>query len=176
MRQFLSLFFGSRMSTTSCTMALHCSNWKETPASSTWVVANIENSLLTPLMYWPLAVIINNRLKSFTGESHLSNHQRGPANRWSLRINMCFLITIPHILLTALVWRSRSIIYTVLISNFNRSKCSFGYAVLVRDERIFFSDMPGNRVHVIDVQKGEVNILLDQKVQPDRKGRHTQGD
>ena len=48
--------------------------------------------------------------------------------------------------------------------------------MLVRDERIFFSDMPGNRVHVIDVQKGEVNILLDQKVQPDRKGRHTQGD
>ena len=58
----------------------------------------------------------------------------------------------------ALAWRSRSIIYMVLIFDFNRNKCSFGYAVLVRDELIFFTDMPGNRVHVIDVQKGEVNV------------------
>ena len=33
--------------------------------------------------------------------------------------------------------------------------------MLVRDELIFFTDMPGDRVHVIDVQKGEVNILLN---------------
>ena len=32
--------------------------------------------------------------------------------------------------------------------------------MLVRDELIFFSDMPGNRVHVIDVQKGKVDVLL----------------
>ena len=61
----------------------------------------------------------------------------------------------------ALAWRSRLIIYTVLIFDLNRNKCSFGYAVLVRDELIFFTDMPGNRVHVIDVQEGKVNILLD---------------
>ena len=33
--------------------------------------------------------------------------------------------------------------------------------MLVRDELIFFTDMPGHRVHVIDVQKGKVNILLN---------------
>ena len=33
--------------------------------------------------------------------------------------------------------------------------------MLVREELIFFSDMPGNRVHVIDVQKGKVNVLLN---------------
>ena len=49
----------------------------------------------------------------------------------------------------------------MLISGFNRNKCSFGYAVLVREELIFFSDMPGNRVHVIDVQKGKVNVLVN---------------
>ena len=49
----------------------------------------------------------------------------------------------------------------MLISDLNRDKCSFGYAVLVRDELILFTDMPGNRVHVIDVQKGKVSILQD---------------
>ena len=29
----------------------------------------------------------------------------------------------------------------------------------MKEELIFFSDMPGNRVHVIDVEKGEVNMF-----------------
>ena len=37
-----------------------------------------------------------------------------------------------------------------------RDKCSFGKNIVVRDELIFFSDMPGNRVHVIDVQQQKV--------------------
>ena len=47
-----------------------------------------------------------------------------------------------------------------MLCNFNRNKCSFGGEIVVRDELIFFSDSPGNRVHVIDVQKGKVNISL----------------
>ena len=39
---------------------------------------------------------------------------------------------------------------------FIRDKCSFGKNIVVRDELIFFSDMPGNRVHVIDVQQQKV--------------------
>ena len=31
---------------------------------------------------------------------------------------------------------------------------------MVRDELIFFSDSPGNRVHVINVQERKVNIFL----------------
>ena len=49
-----------------------------------------------------------------------------------------------------------------MLFNFNRNKCSFGGEIVVRDELIFFSDMPGNRVHVIDVKKGQVNISLVQ--------------
>ena len=40
---------------------------------------------------------------------------------------------------------------------FNRDNCSFGGEILVKDELIFFSDMSGNRVHVIDVQKQKVS-------------------
>ena len=29
----------------------------------------------------------------------------------------------------------------------------------MKEKLIFFSDMPGNRVHVIDVDKGEVNVF-----------------
>ena len=29
----------------------------------------------------------------------------------------------------------------------------------MKEELIFFSDMPGNRVHVINVEKGEVNMF-----------------
>ncbi|CAH3191021.1 unnamed protein product, partial [Porites evermanni] len=41
-------------------------------------------------------------------------------------------------------------------NRFSRNKCSFGKNTVVRDELIFFSDMPGNRVHVIDVQQQKV--------------------
>lgn len=30
---------------------------------------------------------------------------------------------------------------------------------MVKEELIFFSDMPGSRVHVINVEKGEVNMF-----------------
>ena len=44
----------------------------------------------------------------------------------------------------------------VVVVFFIRNKCSFGKNTVVRDELIFFSDMPGNRVHVIDVQQQKV--------------------
>ena len=44
----------------------------------------------------------------------------------------------------------------LLLFFFIRNKCSFGKNTVVRDELIFFSDMPGNRVHVIDVQQQKV--------------------
>ena len=44
----------------------------------------------------------------------------------------------------------------LLLFFFIRDKCSFGKNIVVRDELIFFSDMPGNRVHVIDVQQQKV--------------------
>ena len=44
----------------------------------------------------------------------------------------------------------------VVVFFFIRDKCSFGKNIVVRDELIFFSDMPGNRVHVIDVQQQKV--------------------
>ena len=44
----------------------------------------------------------------------------------------------------------------VVVVFFIRNNCSFGKNIVVRDELIFFSDMPGNRVHVIDVQQQKV--------------------
>lgn len=41
-------------------------------------------------------------------------------------------------------------------SRFSRNKCSLGGEIVVRDELIFFSDSPGNRVHVINVQERKV--------------------
>jgi len=41
-------------------------------------------------------------------------------------------------------------------NRFSRDNCSFGGEISVKDELIFFSDMSGNRVHVIDVQKQKV--------------------
>ena len=48
------------------------------------------------------------------------------------------------------------IVTLLLLFFFIRNKCSFGKNTVVRDELIFFSDMPGNRVHVIDVQQQKV--------------------
>ena len=46
----------------------------------------------------------------------------------------------------------------ILFARYSRKKCSFGGVISVKDELIFFSDIPGNRVHVIDVEKQEVRL------------------
>ena len=39
----------------------------------------------------------------------------------------------------------------------DRSSCSFGGAVVVKNELVFVSDSPGNRVHIIDIAKNKVS-------------------
>ncbi|KAL9980781.1 hypothetical protein ACROYT_G009419 [Oculina patagonica] len=45
-------------------------------------------------------------------------------------------------------------------NRFSRDKCSFGGEIAVKDELVFFSDMPGNRVHVIDVHEQKVTETI----------------
>lgn len=53
----------------------------------------------------------------------------------------------------------RDIPNTYILICLNRNNCSFGGEISVKDELVFFSDSPGNRVHVIDVQKQQVSTL-----------------
>ena len=55
--------------------------------------------------------------------------------------------------------RSQAILSLTFSYFHDRNNCSFGGEIAVKDELIFFSDMPGNRVHVIDVQKQKVSTL-----------------
>ena len=94
-------------------------------------------------------------ISSTIGPDGVCTKSNNRYSRWAcLNNSVCrnFLHASPKI------WLITMCIVTLLLLLFLfiRNKCSFGKNIVVRDELIFFSDMPGNRVHVIDVQQQKV--------------------